>query len=59
MKKNFGKQFKTEFRAKKVIKEKDDKLFVNWKGYDNSFQSSIDKRGIIIQKEILCRTRGL
>ena len=29
MKKNFGKQFKTEFRAKNVIKEKDDKLFVN------------------------------
>ena len=29
MKKNFGKQFKTEFRAKNVIKKKDDKLFVN------------------------------
>lgn len=48
MKKNFGKQFKTEFRDKNVIKEKGDKLFVNWKGYNNSFKSSIDKRGIII-----------
>ena len=43
MKKNFGKQFKTEFRDKNVIKEKGDKLFVNWKGYNNSFKSSIDK----------------
>ena len=28
-----------EFRTGKVIKKKGDKLFVKWKGYDNSFNS--------------------
>ena len=28
-----------EFSIKKVIKKKGDKLFVKWKGYDNSFNS--------------------
>ena len=28
-----------EFRVEKVIKKKGDKLFVKWKGYDNSFNS--------------------
>ena len=28
-----------EFRIEKVIKWKGDKLFVKWKGYDNSFNS--------------------
>ena len=31
-----------EFRIEKVIKKKGDKLFVKWKGYDNSFNSWID-----------------
>ena len=30
----------------KVIKRKDDKLYVKWKGYDNSFNSWIDKNNI-------------
>ena len=33
-----------EFRIEKVIKKKGDKLFVKWKGYDNSFNSWIDKK---------------
>ena len=33
-----------EFRIEKVIKKKGDKTHVKWKGYDNSFNSSIDKR---------------
>ena len=33
-----------EFRAEKVIKRKGDKLYVKWKGYDNSFNSWIDKK---------------
>ena len=33
-----------EFRIEKVIKKKDDKLYVKWKGYDNSFNSWIDKK---------------
>ena len=28
-----------EFRKEKVIKKKGDKLYVKWKGYDNSFNS--------------------
>ena len=28
-----------EFRIEKVVKEKVDKLYVKWKGYDNSFTS--------------------
>ena len=32
-----------EFRDDKVIKKKGDKLYVRWKGYDNSFNSWIDK----------------
>ena len=30
-----------EFRIEKVIKKKGDKLYVKWKGYDNSFNSRI------------------
>ena len=36
-----------EFRTEKVIKRKGDKLYVKWKGYDNSFNSSINKNDII------------
>ena len=28
-----------EFRTEKIIKKKGDKLYVKWKGYDNSFNS--------------------
>ena len=31
-----------EFRVEKVIKRKGDKIYVKWKGYDNSFNSWID-----------------
>ena len=33
-----------EFRIEKVIKRKDDKIYVKWKGYYNSFNSWIDKK---------------
>ena len=36
-----------EFRIEKVIKKKRDKLYVKWKGYDNSFNSWIDKKDLI------------
>ena len=36
-----------EFRVEKVIKRKGDKLYVKWKGYDNSFNSWINKNDII------------
>ena len=36
-----------EYRIEKVIKRKGDELFVKWKGYDNSFNSWIDKKNIV------------
>ena len=35
-----------EFTVEKVIKTKDDKLYVRWKDYDSSFNSWIDKKDI-------------
>ena len=35
-----------EFRIEKIIKRKGDKLYVKWKGYDNSFNSWIDKKDL-------------
>ena len=35
-----------ESRIEKVIKKKGDKLYVKWKGYDNSFNSWIDNNDI-------------
>ena len=37
-----------EFRIEKVIKKKGDKLYAKWKGYDNSFNSWIDKKRLNI-----------
>ena len=37
-----------EFRVEKVIKKKGDKLYAKWKGYNNSFNSWIDKKDIVI-----------
>ena len=36
-----------EFRIEKVIKRKANKLYVKWKGYNNSFNSWIDKAGLV------------
>ena len=36
-----------EFRIEKVIKKKGDKRYVKWKGYNNSFNSWINKDDII------------
>ena len=35
---------KKEFRVKKVIKRKGNKLYVKWKGYNNLFDKWIDKK---------------
>ena len=35
-----------EFRIEKIIKRKGNKLNVKWKGYNNSFNSWIDKKDI-------------
>ena len=36
-----------EFRIEKVIKRKGDNLYVKWKGYDNSFNSWINKKDLV------------
>ena len=36
-----------EFRIEKILKRKGDKLYVKWKGYDNSFNSWINKKDIV------------
>ena len=40
--KDLQKENQKEFRFEKVIKRKGDKLYVKWKGYNNSFNSWID-----------------
>ena len=36
-----------EFRVEKVIKRKGDQLYVSWKGYNNSFNSWLDKKDMV------------
>ena len=36
-----------KFRIDKILKRKSDKLYVKWKGYDNSFNSWINKKDIL------------
>ena len=45
--KELPKTNQNKFRIEKVIKKKDDKLYVKWKGYDGSFHSWIDKKDIV------------
>ena len=36
-----------QLRVEKLIKRKGDKLYLQWKGYDSSSNSWIDKKGIV------------
>ena len=45
--KELQKTNKKEFRIEKLIKKKDDKLYVKWKEYNNSFNSWIDKKDLL------------
>ena len=45
--KELQKTSQEEFRIEKVIRRKDDKIYVKWKGYDNSFNSWIDEKDLI------------
>ena len=36
-----------EFRIEKVIRRKGDKIYVKWKGYNNSFNSWVDKANLV------------
>ena len=45
--KELRKPSQKEFRIEKVIERKGDKSCVKWKGYDNSFNSWINKKDLI------------
>ena len=45
--KKLQKTYQQEFRIEKVIKRKGDKLYVEWKGYDNFFNSWVDKKDLL------------
>ena len=45
--KELQKNNQKEFRIEKILKRKGDKLYVKWKGYDNSFNSWINKKDIL------------
>ena len=49
--KKFQKKDQQEFRIEKVIKKKGDKLYNKWKGYDNSFNSWIDKKDLVLMSQ--------
>ena len=36
-----------EFRLEKIINKKGNRVYVKWKGYDNSFNSWIDKKDLV------------
>ena len=44
METNYKRLINKNSEYKKIIKRKGDKLYVKWKGYDNSFNSWIDKK---------------
>ena len=46
IKKNYKKQITKDSEQKKSLK-KGNKLYVKWKGYDNSFNSQIDKNDLV------------
>ena len=48
-----------EFRTEKVIKRKGDKLYVKWKGYDNSFNSWVDRKYVVQMSEYFLETKSL
>ena len=47
-KKELEKTNQKDFKIEKVTKRKGHKLYVKWKGYDNSFHSWIVKKDIVI-----------
>ena len=47
MKKELQKTNQKEFRIDKILKRKGNKLCVKWKGYNNSFNSWINKKDIL------------
>ena len=49
--KELQKKNQQEFRIEKAIKKKRNKLYVNWKEYDNLFNSWIDKKDLVYMSQ--------
>ena len=45
--KELQKTSQEKLRIEKVLRRKGDKLYVKWKGYNNSFNSWIDKKDLV------------
>ena len=45
--KKFQNSNQKEFKIEKILKRKGDKLYVKWKGYNNSFDSWINKKCLL------------
>ena len=48
-----------EFRIEKVINRKGDNIYIKWKGYNNSFNSWIDKKDIMLMSEYFPKLKSL
>ena len=53
VKKLLQKTNQKEVRIEKAIKKKESKLYVKWKGYDDSFNSWIDKKTLYEMNQYL------
>ena len=51
--KRIAKTNQKEFTIEKVIKRKGNKLNTKWKDYDNSFDSWINKKDVVLNESIL------
>ena len=51
-KNNFTEANREKFKIRETIKRKGKKLYVKWKGYDNSFNIWIDKTDVIESNSI-------
>ena len=49
--KELQKRNQEDFRIEKVIRRKGDQLYVKWKGYNNSFNSWIDKASLVQERK--------
>ena len=53
MKKNCKKTSQEKFRIEKVLKRNSDKLYIKWKGYDNSLIVLLIKKAMYKNESIL------
>ena len=57
--KELRKTNKKDLRIEEVIKKKGDKSYVKWKGYNNSFNTWMDKKDIVKMSEYFPKPKSL